>query len=378
MKNLVSGNPHYKKLGFGLGGFMLGMCAIAIWASMEFYNRSVELVRASYDLTATAPSLTPSPIPSPTPPARIYEDLFLEVKSRIYADPSGGIQKLEPLLQQDISILDLAHAHTLIAEAHTNLGNLEQATRSQEQIVALLEPSLDSFTSPEDIAEAYAYLMSAVSWLGDFESLGTFERQLSERFEPALESLDTALEIAEAYTALIGFYSWLGDYDQVKLHANNMFLKIDPLLPGLTTVREITIVYQYLISAAQYGIDDVELYLVYIDQLIEQLAPFEYQTEDPEELIIIFSYLGNAEFARGRHQISAAYYRKLIQYERNAANLHSLAYTYYLAGDNNCAYHWYQEYLMGEGPEYELHKQSAEAIIVAIEKIYGERIPDCK
>jgi hypothetical protein len=169
---------------YGLGGLTGGVCLALCVTIGLLAQRATYLASAPAQAITPHPAMTPTALPTVTPPAPFVTPI-----------PSVEIDPVQA---------DLALAERYLAESQP------------EKVIELLLARLDQLTRPDDLARAYDYLGQAEMQLGHFQlAAGYFEKLYA--YQPTAENLfmlATAYDLGgdleralEKYLALLG----LGD-----------------------------------------------------------------------------------------------------------------------------------------------------------------------
>jgi len=358
----------------GLIGYNLGVClAILIVGSLSI-RRSIVDIRtrnaneSGFHGSESEGSTTTS----------IVNPIFEEIEDLIKTNPEGAIQLLESEMQFMPNDLEFAIGLNYLAEAQLMLGNNEKADEHYHQMLNLLPPLLGKDMSILDTSQIYTNLIIGSIGVEDFSSAQLYYDEMKTIIIPLLSDMEDVPAMAGSYWNLVYAASQQGDYSEAESYYASMSEQLDALLADLVNSKDIGETYTYLILAAthMWDTDSIEKYN---QELVYRLVPLRDGFINTEEKAQLNKYIGNSEFALGHYQISAVYYKELVNYERTARNIYRLAKTYELGGDHGCTYLWYQELIaMEQTEEVSVYKDIAEDAVARLEEGCKEcGVPDC-
>lgn len=362
-------------------GFTYGVFLAVFIVGLISIVNSVNSVRATYELTSVALSVTdtPSPTPTlrPTPFPQNYYVLLDELEKNTQYAPEKVIILVENAMEDVSHPIDLAYGHLILAESQMHLYNHDVSELHYEQSIELLLPLRQEYSTISDISRVYSLLIQALLEKGDYDSAENYYREMEEILEPLLDESTEAMEIAEGYSNLVKSANMIVGDKYLESFFEKMRIKLDPMLGDLVTIEEIGEVHVYLSETASVFYN-TRLINFYNQAMVDRLKPLRNDLTTTKDIVLVNEYLGDAEVALGRYKFAAVYYLELVKYELTPRNVYRLANAYDVGGNLPCAYHWYQEMLSFNESDMVYKKEDISNVIGLIEEYYQEEeVPAC-
>jgi tetratricopeptide (TPR) repeat protein len=256
----------------------------------------------------------------------------------------------------------------------------DEVYRDPEGIMNTLLSQVDDFDS--DIHKAQAYV---VIGMAKAISTGTLEYRTNEYLDTAEEmafqviaNTKSVYEMMSAYQCIFDVYMASGNVD-AHLDLEETFLEtITPLIEESRNTQDLNQAMEYfqielLWSFASTGIEQ-ELN----DAYIKAFTAITERPANDEELIKALEALVNLYYLMKQYQFAAAYQERLVEIDPTPYNFLGLARTYLIAGNNACAYKYFEMATADtENSLTDKDWNSALEQMRQIKQLYNNNVPDC-
>jgi hypothetical protein len=119
------------------------------------------------------------------------------------------------------------------------------------------------------------------------------------------------------------------------------------------------------------------LYEIFSDHGIKMLSSLLEEELTKDELIFGYNLMGHIYSSLNEFFLAAHYYLKAYQVDENSESLANAAYMFLLAGDDPCAYHYFNILSFTSDYEEFIPRRTVEEILDHIIELYDGDVPRC-